>query len=123
MYFKTDYSSSIWGGKMGSNSKQQLDANLQRIDSLQKSVTPSKLEITSEVKLEANSQKIISFSAVDFIAKSAFLSIVMTFVPVIVLLVIWNLGFATTGIMVSWIMFALFWTFYVILKLSDRIIR
>ena len=108
---------------MGSNSKQQLDANLQRIDSLQKSVTPSKLEITSEVKLEANSQKIISFSAVDFIAKSAFLSIVMTFVPVIVLLVIWNLGFATTGIMVSWIMFALFWTFYVILKLSDRIIR
>ena len=108
---------------MDSNSKQQYDANLLRIDSLPKLVAPSKLDITSIAKLEANSQKNVSFSAVDFIAKSAFLSIMMTFVPVIILIVICDLSFATTGIMVSWIMFALFWTFYVVLKLSDRIVR
>ena len=107
---------------MARNSKHQLDANLQRIDSLPKLVSPSKLDITSVTKNEVKSQKNISFSPVDFIAKSAFLSIMMTFVPVILLIVIWDLGFATTGIMVSWIIFALFWTFYVVLKLSDRIV-
>ena len=121
MYFTSVYSSSI-GEKMAKNTKQQFDTNLQRIDSVPKLATPSILVITSAVKLETNSQKNVSFNAVDFIAKSAFLSIIMTFVPVIVLIVIWDLGFATTGIMVSWIMFALFWTFYVVLKLSDRIV-
>ena len=122
MYFTSVYSWSI-GEKMAKNTKQQFDTNLQKVNSVPKLATPSKLVITSAVKLETNSQKNVSFNAVDLIAKSAFLSIIMTFVPVIVLIVIWDLGFATTGIMVSWIMFALFWTFYVVLKLSDRIVR
>lgn len=59
--------------------------------------------------------------ALDFLARSTVLAVVMTGLPIGLLLVIWELGLTRPSIVLGWLLFTLFWTFYSILKLSARI--
>ncbi len=62
------------------------------------------------------------FTFLDFFMKSTLLAMTLTFPPIISLIVIWEFGATTPAIMIGWVMFALFWTFYSLLKLSQRFI-
>lgn len=55
--------------------------------------------------------------------KSSMLAMMLTILPITSLVVIWELGITTTLIMVLWVMFALFWTFYIILKAPEKFIK
>ncbi len=50
------------------------------------------------------------------------MAIILTLPPIISLIVIWELGIIGPSIMICWVMFALFWTFYIILKVPDKIL-
>ena len=63
------------------------------------------------------------FSILDFFIKSTFLAIALTLLPVAGLVALWELDLTTTTVMISWVMFTLFWTFYVLLKLSKKFIE
>lgn len=63
------------------------------------------------------------FSILDFFIKSTFLAIALTLLPVAGLVALWELNLTTTTVMISWVMFTLFWTFYVLLKLSKKFIE
>ncbi len=63
------------------------------------------------------------FHILDFFAKSTFLAIALTFLPIAGLVALWELDLTTTTAMISWVMFTLFWTFYVLLKLSKKLIE
>jgi len=64
-----------------------------------------------------------NLSSLNFILKSIYLTIFLTLPPISTLVVIWELQLITPVIMISWVMFALFWTFYVLLSLSKKIIE
>lgn len=64
-----------------------------------------------------------SFTFLDFVAKSTLLSIVLTLLPITVLIALWELKLTTPAILFGWAMFALFWTFYVLLKISQRLVE
>lgn len=63
-----------------------------------------------------------SFSPLDFVAKSTLLSVALTFLPITLLVALWQFKLTTPAVMIIWVMFALFWTFYVLLKLSHRLV-
>jgi len=58
------------------------------------------------------------FSSFNFIIKTIFFAIILTAPQIIILLVILELQIVTPINMISWVIFALIWTFYVLLKLS-----
>ncbi len=62
-----------------------------------------------------------SFTVIDFLAKSTIVSILLTLLPVSVLIALWELNLTTPIILFGWAMFALLWTFYVLLKISKRL--
>ncbi|MCP8307500.1 MAG: hypothetical protein H3Z53_04460 [archaeon] len=68
-------------------------------------------------------QKSILGRALDFLLRSTLLALVMTGVPVSALLVIWELNLAKPTFMIIWLMFALFWMFYSLLRLADKITK
>ncbi len=63
------------------------------------------------------------FKIIDFFVKSTFLAIALTLLPIVGLVALWELDLTTTTVMISWVMFTLFWTFYVLLKLSKKFIE
>ncbi|MCL4436864.1 MAG: hypothetical protein M1503_12625 [Thaumarchaeota archaeon] len=63
------------------------------------------------------------FQILDFFAKSTFLAFALTLLPIAGLVALWELNLTTTTVMISWVMFTLFWTFYVLLKLSKKFIE
>lgn len=61
------------------------------------------------------------FSPINFIMKSSQMALILTFPPILALIIIWEIGLITPSIMICWVMFALFWTFYIILKVPEKI--
>jgi|ETNmetMinimDraft_2_1059921.scaffolds.fasta_scaffold00989_6 hypothetical protein len=59
-----------------------------------------------------------NFSSFNFIMKTILLAIILTVPQIIILLVILELQIVTPINMIGWVIFALIWTFYVLLKLS-----
>ena len=59
----------------------------------------------------------------DFFIKSSFLAVVLTLLPVAGLVALWELKITTPLVMISWLMATLLWTFYVLLKLSKKVVE
>jgi len=63
------------------------------------------------------------FAVLDFFIKSSFLAVVLTLLPVAGLVALWELKITTPLVMISWLMATLLWTFYVLLKLSKKVVE
>lgn len=71
-------------------------------------------------KLKTKKSKSL-FSPINFMLKSILFTLVLTLPPIITLLVIWGINLISPLIMVSWVIFTLFWTFFIILKVPEKI--
>ncbi len=63
------------------------------------------------------------FATLDFFIKSGFLAVMLTLLPVAGLVTLWELKLTTPLVMISWLMATLLWTFYVLLKLSKKVVE
>lgn len=78
----------------------------------------NKQELTNENRAAGS-----PFAILDFFIKSSFLAIMLTLLPVAGLVALWELNLTTPPVMISWLMATLFWTFYVLLKLSKKVVE